>query len=883
MAEIDDKPKAKAETTGEESDNSHLREDKKEESSAKPEDKAPSEKKDEAPKPESPADKGDKTAASTNLLQDLSPKDYQQSLEAFKKTPLQAETGLKGLDLFSKEAPKFSFEQQKSAESLLDKAAPPLDGQNSEAFSFAKTWSSLSKTFDVAGFLKNEGPEKNYALSERSGLRGKFCSPFDNAPAFKFDNGMAVVGFQPALAGAEGRSAMKDFGLDTKSSESSSWNWDTVLDVFESGKNAVNTMRAKLSNTLGIDLSFGLGDHNVDKTVEQLKLSGDAKAQSESFNRFAEKSATENAQKFLGSAEIKYDSFKVQDSTVQVTANGDKVTHTIKGAGGEQAVIEQGRVDENGKRDASITVSDTTLKQDKNGGREITNEHSDIKLKQNPDGSVEAYDKSGKKLFDFKNTGDANLYFNNAVAEVVKPGESIEAAYARLQKDNGDAIKGKPVIVIDGKGESLIVQPDGTRVRNHANGNAEMIFKAKDAQGKEHDVYVRVRKGEHGQYIKVSKTADGEQFDVNDKRILPWLKGSKLSVLNGELMIDHRPKMPTAPADEVKPPADTTKGDKKPGATIADANNTTADQPAATQPAATQPAENAPDPRFLKKLFHQGIINLSADTKIDTNSGTITQREGNQETVITPNKETGVAVAQTFKLKEDGTRESDKPLRTMTFDHGKTTVQGEHPRDTFTFNSDTKELHAFNNVRTRPGEDAEITDDRGNHYTLDDNGDFHAFDRHGNEIASSDGDHYSYDNGRASAEYHERLVEQQTAANRDAVSNASAIMSEVASLLGRADIPQGAIAGMRGNLAAIRAKCGALGIPVPGEVSAAESCVDALQMKALVDHQVGQTLKLVNLNTTTLRDLASNVSGSPEDRARTVLKQLGIALPCDKR
>jgi hypothetical protein len=895
-----DKPNEKAEKDQEpekaQDDNLHLRDEK--DAAAKPEDKPAQDKKEAekpAEKPEVSAEKGDKATASQTILQGLSPQDY---FATFKKTSVDANNkALTGLELaFPKDAPTLNFDKQSSSETLMERMKVPAN-ESAEVSTFSQAWNALKKSFNASDFFKNEGAGEKTYLSEKMGISGRFCDPFSKGEAFKFDNGMCVAGFQPALAGAEGRTILKDFGFDKLDSKDESGWWDGLINGLESsvasGLDKFNTIRAKISNTVeDLDLSFGLGDRSVDSTVAQLKKSMGAEGQRDAFDRFAETSATQNAEKFLGSAkvnfdkgEVSYDAFKVKDSTVQVTAGKDQITHTIKSADGERVVV-QGRPDENGKRTFETTVNDTTYKQDKNGIREISNANSDINLRQKADGAVEVFDKSGKKIADFDKEGDAKLYFNNAITEVVKPGESIESAYARLQKEHGDDIKGKPVLIVDGKGESLKVEPDGRTVRNHANGNAEMVFKAKDANGQEHEIHVKVRTGPHGQFIKLSKTANGEEMDVNDKRVTSFLKGSMLDVQNGKLLIEQAMQPTAATTDIAAMPNNTAGGDKQKPGIMADANSPAAQaevKPAETQTEKLADGEHHRRRHHYKELLQNGVINWSHDTKINTITGAITQRDGDKEMVITPNKETGVAVAQTFKLKEDGTRESEKPIQTMTFDHGKTTIQGTHPNDIVRFDAKTQELNAFNTVRTKPGEDAEIRNEHGEIMRVNQDGDFHAFDRNGHEIAASDGDRYTYDEGRSAVEYRERLVEQQTEASRDAISDASAVLSEVASMLGRTDIPSGAIGVMRGNLAAIRAKCGALGIAIPGEVTAAECAVNALEMKAAVDNKVGQVLMTVNMNTTTLRDLAGNFTGTPDQQANALLRAMGIALPNEKR
>lgn len=854
-----DKPNEKAEKDQEpekaQDDNLHLRDEK--DAAAQPEDKPAQDKKEAekpAEKPEAAAEKGDKATASQTILQGLSPQDY---FAAFKKRSVDANNkALTGLELaFPKDAPMLNFDKQTSSETLMERMKVPATNESAEVSTFSQAWNALKKSFNASDFFKNEGAGEKTYLSEKMGISGRFCDPFAKGEAFKFDNGMCVAGFQPALAGAEGRTILKDFGFDKlDSKDESSW-WDGLISGLESsvasGLDKFNTIRAKISNSIDdLDLGFGLGDRSVDNTVTQLKKSMGSSGQADAFDRFSERSTTQAPEKFMGSAkvsfepnEVTYDAIKVKDSSVQVTAGQDNIKHTIKSENGER-VITQSRPDEHGKRTFEQTENGTTFKQDKNGDRLISNANSDIQLRQKPDGSVDVLDKSGNKIADFKGTDGndkARVYFNNAITEVVKPGESIEAAYARLQKEHGDEIKGKPIMIVDGKGESLKVELDGRSVRNHANGNAEMVFKIKDANGQDQEMHVKVRNGPHGQFIKLSKSANGEEMDVTDKRMAHLIQQSMmLKVEQGNLMIDQAPQTPN------------------------DRDN----------------RHQSHWKRFLEK---NGDVNWSADTKINTITGVVTQKHDKGESVFTPNKDTGVGVMQTFKLKEDGTRESEKPVQTFTFDHGKTTIQGTHPNDIATFDAKTQELRAFNTVRTKPGEDAEITNDRGEVTRVNQDGDFHAYDRNGHEIAASDGDRYTYDEGRSAVEYRERLVEQQTEASRDAISDASAVLSEVASMLGRTDIPSGAIGAMRGNLAAIRAKCGALGIAIPGEVTAAECAVNALEMKAAVDSKVGQVLMTVNMNTTTLRDLAGNFTGTPDQQANALLRALGIALPNEKR
>ena len=906
MAEIEDKPKAKKAEAENAPDNSHLREEKTDpkpgdatKAETKPEDKNPAdksagstgsvgsseaEKHDDKKATADKTGKADSTAGAKSLLLDIAPNDWADLKKATLNKTNEVSKALLGFQLFGDQAkeaaPKLDFARAaKESDNLF---GTPQD--TSVCGKFAADFSNLAKCDSVAS-LGHIGKDNTSFLSEKFNISGRFCDPFLTGRTAM--EGMAIVGFQPALAGAPSAKALSDFFSADKlasSDLSSTFKFDKILSgsmdfLADKGKR----FNAFVGENFNVDLSFGLSDRSYDKVVEDLKQEAKLAGHSEGGQ-----AASDAATRYKGNAAVEFVSDKISagNTTIDARVSDKQAVHDL---GWAKSIESRGDAD--GKKEVTLIGEGTKLKQERDGTRVISTENSPYVVRENlKDGKVLVTDQNGKKIVDFSNKEDARIYFDQTVIEKTRPGEKLQDAYARLQKDHAEDIKGKSITLMDGKGGSLTVQRDGTIVHLDGQGRSETTFKTKDAKGNDQEVTVKVRLTDKGEAIRVFSKNTGVEMDSTDARVADLLKHSQYRVIGGHFMQRQVDALAAATA-LAKSQSDTTPGttgsvDKKPTEQgllpRSDAHHAHAGSGTGSDQVPITGADVKVDSeKFVRVIDDNGRMLVAPGTTISLIDNTVETTEGDKVTVFTPNKETGTLIAETYKIAADGRPDkSAPPSQTITMEKGKNTVQGPDPKDTIVYDTKRGHVKAWNAETTA---DKAVVHTKEGDIGVNRNGDVNAFDRDGREVYSSHGDSYSYDQGRATADYHERLNEQRTAAERTAVSDASAVMAEVGSFLGRADINIGMVAGLHGRLAAIRALCGSLGIAVPGAVSAAECFVNALEAKAGGDNKIGNELARVNLNTVSLRDAASSLmGGSAEDKARTILHHLNIPFPGDE-
>lgn len=702
-----------------------------------------------------------------------------------------------------------------------------------EGKAFADAWAGLPNS--AGRSLEFANP--TFSLSEKFGINGTWVSDLyksgkDGIYAFGselYNSGIKGFGLQPALAGARLDPAV--FGFE-KVNGQLDFDSTKLFDSF-SKLDSLNQFKAFVGRgSGGSEISSEIDDFAINKTLKNIKEKDGLIDKAVG----AVVDAVDAAASYAGNAVIGWfsneakaaepaskDAMQVKevtgsDSVSKASATSSETAGIKDGIAGTSDATKDGKPAEkpkvteilnaDGKKEVKVESGDNTLLKKADGSTLLSNKQSDIDLKHLPGGGVEVTDKTGKKVLDFGTAGDATIYFKNAVTEVVKPGTSLENAFVKLQQEKGDAIKGKDVVILDGKGESLIVQPDGTKIRRHENGNVEMLYHAKDAHGKEHDVHVRIKQTPNGQLVRLAKTATGEEIELKDPRANQWLNGSRIRVLNNQLMVrDLQPgesvsaKIATQ-SDLAAPGADP---GAKPGsakfASSPDAASIAAN-PLMDKAVTSENLAAAPDAAFARKLIEGNIIKPSDTVELNNVTGVlkVIDTEKKEQTIFTPNRETGVAVAQTFKLNDSGVPESE-PIRTVTMDHGRNTIQGKNPADTVQYDANRNDLRAWDMTS----------------------------DSNGARVHSAGGDVFVDRNNQ----YYRENVEQRTATERIAQSEYSQIMAGLGALMGLQNLKPGSAAMFKGGIARLKAMFSAADLPIPAGLGELEGRIDELEAKAV--------------------------------------------------
>ncbi|MBX9722153.1 MAG: hypothetical protein K2X81_12210, partial [Candidatus Obscuribacterales bacterium] len=371
--------------------------------------------------------------------------------------------------------------------------------------------------------------------------------------------------------------------------------------------------------------------------------------------------------------------------------------------------------DADGKpHEVSVKTDDgRELSQTRDGVRKASSNESDLTILQDPKtGKVQAVDRSGAKVQEFDSKGTAIRFLESADKLVVQPGQTLEQAYLAYSKEPGNAERQKshPVILMDGKGESMTVQPDGSKIYTHANGESTSVYKHLGADGKPHDIKVNISKGPDGNEILTIESEHGKKLQISSEEAKAMMQNSRLKLdEKGQLMVN---------------------------------NDFSGD------------AHRARWHRMLEE--HR--LNLGENANLDLRTQTVTVDDGKTHTVTTVDKTTGTVVESDFNRRPDG-KFDDKPSRVTTIDNaGHATIQGMDPitgekraADLVTIDSNKHSVNAFNIEMN--DKDAVVKHPDGSNTTVNRQGDIDAKDGQGRDIVRTSGDRVSYDGGNSYERY----------------------------------------------------------------------------------------------------------------------------------
>lgn len=529
-------------------------------------------------------------------------------------------------------------------------------------------------------------------------------------------------------------------------------------------------------------------------------------------------------------------------SIAVMTDNGTERTIKV----GDES-IKQSNVDANGKHEhvEVKTIDGITFNQDGNIRTVKNDKEPDLVLKQDKiTGKVEAFDHSGKEVAEFKNGGDATRFFSNAITQVVnlKPGEKLEDAYAKYAKEHPDALKEKPIMLMDGKGETLTVQPDGSTLRTHASGDAEMTYKHW-IEKKEHDIEVRVTHGPDGkEHVVIGSKGGTEFYDQNSDQAKAIIANSRLKVDGANLMVNDDPSGHHDRADWHK-------------------------------------LFNRPN--HLHNC-HDGDIDITPGATAGT--VTVTDDKAKQVAVFTPNPQTGVSTETDYKIREDGNLDK---TRVTTMDHGKFTIQGidsetgnPKPNDVVTIDTNKNTVDAWNVLMTP--ESTNIKGPDGNEINVDSKtGDITAFDSSHKEIFSTHGNSYEEAHTHKGADSYTR--EEAEHATVEAVKTAAIVEGLANALLCSLNISAGEVSALE---SALEGAVGSLppNAPIPQQVTDARTKLAALKNRLNTDNAVSQnTVALAGVDNGELKAFAREAGNlSPNEAALAALKRAGYQIAQDE-
>ncbi|MBX9685087.1 MAG: hypothetical protein K2X27_00220 [Candidatus Obscuribacterales bacterium] len=503
------------------------------------------------------------------------------------------------------------------------------------------------------------------------------------------------------------------------------------------------------------------------------------------------------------------------------------------------ADVTQSKVDKQGRHETEIKTSDgTDVKHERNGDTTVTNKDSKLSVKRNAEtGKVEALDASGKPIATFDSEKEAAIFLNNSLRQIVKPGQTLDQAYEEALRDPQKKafLENKPMFAMDGQGNSLTVQPDGTRHYTRADGSSETIMPHKGPDGKDNPIHVKVTTGPDGKEHFTLSTQGGKPLELSSQDAHDLMRNSRLKLdAQGNLMIN----------------------DDRSG---------------------------KPEQAAWHQLRRNHKLHVAPGMEVDTQSGQAKIDDGQTVSVITPNKNNGVITEQQYAKHEDGTVDKN-PTRVITENHGETTIQGFNPEtgekvnnDVIKFNSNDGTVDAFNHVKLNPDNTTVVTTDDGNKFTIDKIGDIKATDKDDKDLFQTKGDDVSYDGGESYEHYTERYEEQKAEeAVQEAVSTAAEVGAAAAALIASLNISAGQIDALDQQLGAALANLPP-GFPIPAQVSAARAQIAAARARLDQDNSVDSNLeKIAGVNNDTLTAYArESGTGDAFQAANYALKRAG--------
>lgn len=479
---------------------------------------------------------------------------------------------------------------------------------------------------------------------------------------------------------------------------------------------------------------------------------------------------------------------------------GDARFNILQGPGGKNDPKEVHAATKDGR---------TTLDHSKDGINLATNADSPLSFEHNPaTGKIEAKDKSGTTVVKFDDAGDMQRFFKSSVINVVPPGGDMEKAYQdyktklaeEIKNDpsKADVWKNLPVMFMDGKGETMTVQADGTRYYTHANGNTEMKLPHVDANKVSHPIEVKYTTGPDGkEHITVGEQG-GKQFELNSEEAKRLMENSRLKLgPDGQLQVndDHSGRPDRAKWND-----------------------------------------------WMRRHNGHRHVRVAPDVDVDLDSRTTTVKDKDTVAVFTPNDKGGVTDTE-FKVHPDG-KVDDKPSQVITTDgkghanitqynpatgeplpHGSVDISAHPGEGTIEAHSDWFNLNPDGTANVKDPIDQSLLN-------VDEHGNILETDKDGNTILSSDGDDGVYYDGHKTYEqwldnYTENEAED---AINAATATAAIIDGLAASIASSGNIDGAQLAALESMLAGV---VGDLpnGIPLPPQVSAARSSLASARAK----------------------------------------------------
>lgn len=511
-----------------------------------------------------------------------------------------------------------------------------------------------------------------------------------------------------------------------------------------------------------------------------------------------------------------------------------------------------------GTNDTTVSSKDgsVSIHHNPDGSETASNKNSDVSFTRNEKtGKVDAIDKSGKTIATFDDKGDAVRFFANSVTQVVPPGTNLESAYndykAKLEEqlkadpNNPELLKmkDKPVMFMDGKGESMTVQPGGGRLYTHGNGNAEMIVPHVDADKKSHQIEVHVTTDANGNEHFTVGEKGGKQFELTSEEAKRLMANSRLKLdPNGNLQVN-----------------DDTSGKPENGRwnPIMDPHN-----------------------RHRIRAWDKAYIDLK--------DGTTIINDGKVQAEFKPNPTTGGVTETDYQVKADGSVDKN-PVRVISTDgKGKTTIQGMDPETGKCKPGDVVTIDSNNNNAVDAWNRILMNDDRttlknedGSEINIDDKGNVEELDKDGNPVWSSDGEEVHYHGNQSYEEWRESYDEQQAENAVDAAVSIGAIVDvAAASLLSSLNIDAGQIDMLEKLLSGA---IGALpaGVALPPQISAARASLAAARNRLGSDNSVeNTTTSIAGVKSDELIKYAREAGTSdPYKAARYALRRAGYDIP----
>ena len=713
--------------------------------------------------------------------------------------------------------------------------------------------------FDLSGSiadLMNYNPESSFMFK---GMNTTFKDPFEGAKPISTpkDAGFSMSGLASSTAEFLGLGVYTpdqvssmfnfnkgdSFNFDGKqsSAQSNGWGFDYggfgkfckgLKDDFVSLGSGLSLGATSILNNIDLssDGSVSLGSSlktsffdSTNVEVQKNKLeSGDTSGSSWWNTAKDWGSKAWDGIKTLGSAVIDFDFSSATHETFE-GKNGKRIEKVSDENGNTLIGTDRNNISmkrqADGTNDTTVSTKDGNISVHHNAdGTETTsNKNSDLSFTRNEKtGKVDAVDKSGKTIATFDDRGDALRFFTNSVTEVVPPGTNMETAYndykAKLEEQikadptNQELLKRRdmPVMFMDGKGESMVVQPGGGRLYTHGNGNAEMVVPHVDAGDKKsHPIEVHVTTDASGNEHFTVGEQGGKQFELSSEEAKRLMANSRLKLgPDGKLQVN-----------------DDTSGD---------------------------PHKGRWNP--MMDPAHKHRIRAWDHAHIDLKDGTTVINDGKVQAEFKPNPAgTGGVTETDYKVNPDGSVDKN-PSRVISTDgQGKTTIQGIDPEtgkpkpgDTVTIDGRNHvAVDAWDSVVQINDEDTVLTNpEDGSQIKIDDKGNVEELDKDGNPVWSSDGEEVHFHGNQSYEQWREEFEEKRAEDAIDSAVSIAAIVDVAASsLLSSLDISAGQIDNLEQLLAGAIGGLPA-GVPLPPQISGARSALAAARSRLGADSNI---------------------------------------------